>query len=195
MSLRGMGLKGQQRRHVLVTDVTDVTDDVMRSAVRGESQRGYASGTPRPRQRTIAYLGTLPHEGASARERAQFWERLLPRLDRLRLEPAAYEHLMEQLVAVVPPPTRSKLAAADRDGAARAAKHAAWKARCRRRRARLLPTAVCTVHLPSVYGIQARRRRVCAQTGGTTGAPCPLSTRSRGSGPPSCLLMRAVGAW
>jgi len=124
MSLRGMGLKGQQRRHVLVTDVTDVTDDVMRSAVRGESQRGYASGTPRPRQRTIAYLGTLPHEGASARERAQFWERLLPRLDRLRLEPAAYEHLMEQLVAVVPPPTRSKLAAADRDGAARAAKHA-----------------------------------------------------------------------
>ena len=117
MSLRGNGSKGQQRHHALVTDVTDVTDvadvtdDVMGSAVRGEHRHGYATGTPRqrqkqpPRQRTIAYLGTLPDEGASPQERAQFWERLLPRLNRLRLEPAAFEHLMAQLVAVVPPPT------------------------------------------------------------------------------------------
>ena len=129
MSLRGKGLKGQQRRHALVTDVTD---DVMLSAVRGESQR--VNGTPR--QRTIAYLGTIPHEGASARERAQFWASLLPRLNRLGLEPAAYEHIMAQLVAVVPPPTKTELAAADRYWAERAAKHAAWKAQFRRRRTR-----------------------------------------------------------
>src|SRR5258706_14904815 len=67
-----------------------------------------------------AYLGTPPEEGASARERARFWASLLPRLNRLRLEPAACEHLMAQLVDVVPPPTRSKLAAAGRSGAARA---------------------------------------------------------------------------
>jgi hypothetical protein len=79
MSLRG---KGQLRHHALVTDVTD---DVIRSAVRGENRRGYASGTARQRQRTIAYLGTIPDAGASARERARFWERLLPRLNRLRL--------------------------------------------------------------------------------------------------------------
>ena len=99
MSVRGKGWKGQQRCYALFTD------DVMLSAVLVESQRG--NGTPRqwPRQRTIAYLGTIPDEGASARERAQFWESLLPRLNRLRLEPAEYEHLMAQLVALVPPPT------------------------------------------------------------------------------------------
>jgi len=129
MSLRG---RGQQRRHALFTDVTD---DVMLSAVRGESQRG--NGTPRQwqRQRTIAYLGTLPDEGASARDRAGFWESLLPRLNRLQLEPAAYEHLMAQLVAVVPPPTKRELAAADSNGTERAAKHAARKVPFRRRRA------------------------------------------------------------
>src|SRR5258707_10889212 len=140
MSLRGRGLKGQQRHHALFSDVTD---DVMLSAVRGENRRGYASGTLRqrqkqpPRQRTIAYLGTLPDEGASVQERARFWASLLPRLNRLRLEPAAYKHLMAQLVAVVPPPTEREPAAADRSGAARAAKHAEgkWKAQCRRRRA------------------------------------------------------------
>jgi hypothetical protein len=134
MSLR---VRGQQRRHALVTDVTDVTDDVMLSAVRGESQRVNGNGTPRQwqRQRTIAYLGTLPHEGAGARERARFWESLLPRLNRLGLEPAAYEHLMAQLVAVVPLPTKRELAAADRNGAERAAKHAARRVPFRRRRA------------------------------------------------------------
>jgi hypothetical protein len=137
MSLRGKGLKGQQRRHALFSNVTD---DVMLSAVRGENRRGYASGTLRqrqkqpPRQRTIAYLGTIPEEGASAQERAQFWAGLLPRLNRLRLEPAAFDHIVAQLVAVVPPPTRRELAPADRSEAERAAKHAAWKApwRCRR---------------------------------------------------------------
>jgi hypothetical protein len=111
MSLRGRGLKGQQRRYA---PFTDVTDDVMLSTVRGESQR--VNGTPqrRQRQRTIAYLGTLPHGEASAQERAQFWASLMPRLNRLRLEPAAFEHLMAQLVAVVPPPTKRELAAADR---------------------------------------------------------------------------------
>jgi hypothetical protein len=137
MSLRGKGLKGQQRHHALFSNVTDY---VMLSAVRGENRRGYASGTLRqrqkqpPRQRTIAYLGTIPEEGASAQERAQFWAGLLPRLNRLRLEPAAFDHIVAQLVAVVPPPTERELAAADRSGAARAAKHAAWKAPWRRRR-------------------------------------------------------------
>ncbi len=131
MSLRGKGLKGQQRHHALFSNVTD---DVMLSAVRGENRRGYASGTLRqrqkqpPRQRTIAYLGSLPEEGASAQERAQFWAGLLPRLNRLRLEPAAFDHIVAQLVAVVPPPTRRELAPADRSEAERAAKHAAWKA-------------------------------------------------------------------
>jgi hypothetical protein len=118
MSLRGKGLKGQQRRHALFTDVTD---DVMLSAVRGERRR---------------LPGTIPEEGASARECARFWASLLPRLSRRRLESAAYKHLMAQLVAVVPPPTKRELAAADRSGAARAAKHVTWKAQCRRRRAR-----------------------------------------------------------
>jgi len=60
MSLRWKGLKGQQRRHALFTDVTDVNDDVMLSAVRGERRHGYGNSTPRqrqkqpPRQRTIA---------------------------------------------------------------------------------------------------------------------------------------------
>jgi hypothetical protein len=150
MSLR---VRGQQRRHALftgvtnVTNVTDVTDDVMLSAVRGERRRGNGTPQQRQRQRTIAYLGTLPHEEAGARERARFWESLLPRLNRLGLEPAAYEHLMAQLMAVVPPPTKRELAAADCNGAERAAKHAVQKVPFRRRRAPSQHTAA-RLHAP-----------------------------------------------
>jgi hypothetical protein len=103
----GVAVRDPKSGHVL-------TGKFLLSAVlvRAERQNG------KPRQRTVAYLGSIPEEGIKEFwPRQHFWTAVVPRLASLNLPDEERQKIEAAIASRVPRPTAEEASAANKEAA------------------------------------------------------------------------------